>query len=113
MTALRDITLLVNGQEYAVRVEPRKTLADTIREDCRLTGTHLGCEHGVCGACTILVDDAPVSSCIYPAVLAAGRQVWTAAGLATRMPEVRDRFLERNHVEPAEADPARFHRGRL
>ena len=59
-----DLTLLVNGRNQQVRVEPRKTLADTLREDCGLTGTHLGCEHGVCGACTILADGQPVRSCL-------------------------------------------------
>jgi hypothetical protein len=54
-----DLALNVNGFEHRVRVEPRKTLADTVREDCGLTGTHLGCEHGVCGACTVLVDGEP------------------------------------------------------
>ncbi|HET7717729.1 MAG TPA: 2Fe-2S iron-sulfur cluster-binding protein [Bauldia sp.] len=56
----RTITLNVNGAAYAIAVEPRRTLADALREDCRLTGTHLGCEHGVCGACTVLVDGDPV-----------------------------------------------------
>ncbi|MDE0058853.1 MAG: 2Fe-2S iron-sulfur cluster-binding protein, partial [Defluviicoccus sp.] len=53
MTAPREISFTVNGDARTIRVEPRKTLADAIREDCGLTGTHLGCEHGVCGACTI------------------------------------------------------------
>ena len=54
------VNLIVNGRRRRVFVEPRKTLADTLREDCGLTGTHLGCEHGVCGACTILLDGAAV-----------------------------------------------------
>ena len=83
MTAPRNITLLVNGREYSVRVEPRKTLADTIREDCGLTGTHLGCEHGVCGACTILVDGAPVRSCLLFAVQCEGMEIETVEGLAS------------------------------
>ena len=53
-----DITLDINGAAYEVTVEPRRTLADVIRDDCGLTGTHIGCEHGVCGACTVLVDGA-------------------------------------------------------
>ena len=57
-----DVTLNVNGRSYEVRVEPRRTLADTLRDNCGLTGTHLGCEHGVCGACTILADGHPVRS---------------------------------------------------
>ena len=79
----RDITLLVNGREYSVQVEPRKTLADTIREDCGLTGTHLGCEHGVCGACTILMDGSPVRSCLLFAVQCQGTAIETVEGLAT------------------------------
>ncbi|MGH8950256.1 MAG: (2Fe-2S)-binding protein [Acidimicrobiia bacterium] len=83
MTTPRDITLMVNGEEYPVRVEPRKTLADTIREDCGLTGTHLGCEHGVCGACTILIDGSPVRSCLLFAVQCEGVAIETVEGLAT------------------------------
>jgi carbon-monoxide dehydrogenase small subunit len=62
------VTLTVNGRSYGVEVEPRKTLADTLREDCGLTGTHLGCEHGVCGACTVLIDGGPVRACLLFAV---------------------------------------------
>jgi carbon-monoxide dehydrogenase small subunit len=83
MTEARNITLLVNGRDYSVRVEPRKSLADTIREDCGLTGTHLGCEHGVCGACTILVDGSPVRSCLLFAVQCEGMEIETVEGLAS------------------------------
>ncbi|MCU1345528.1 MAG: (2Fe-2S)-binding domain protein, partial [Acidimicrobiia bacterium] len=55
-----SIALTINGQAHSAVVEPRKTLADFLREDCRLTGTHLGCEHGVCGACTVLLDGRAV-----------------------------------------------------
>jgi carbon-monoxide dehydrogenase small subunit len=65
-----------------VRVEPRRTLADALREDCGLTGTHLGCEHGVCGACTVLVDGEPVRSCLMFAVQAEGAAIRTVEGLA-------------------------------
>lgn len=82
MTELTDVTLQVNGRSYQVRVEPRKTLADTIREDCRLTGTHLGCEHGVCGACTVLADGQPVRSCLLFAVQCEGLELRTVEGLA-------------------------------
>jgi aerobic carbon-monoxide dehydrogenase small subunit len=78
-----DITFTVNGEERMVRVEPRRSLADALREDCGLTGTHLGCEHGVCGACTVLVDDQPVRSCLMFAVQAEGARVRTVEGLAT------------------------------
>jgi len=83
MISRRNITLLVNGHEYSVDIEPRKTLADTIREDCGLTGTHLGCEHGVCGACTILVDGSPVRSCLLFAVQCQGMEIETVEGLAS------------------------------
>lgn len=77
-----SLTLEVNGRSYDVLVEPRKTLADTIREDCGLTGTHLGCEHGVCGACTILADGQPVRSCLMFAVQCEGVELRTVEGLA-------------------------------
>ena len=77
-----DLTLEVNGETHAVSVEPRRTLADALRMDCGLTGTHLGCEHGVCGACTVLLDDRPVRSCLMFAVQAEGAAVRTVEGLA-------------------------------
>jgi carbon-monoxide dehydrogenase small subunit len=78
------VTLNVNGTDHAVAVEPRRTLADAIREECGQTGTHTGCEHGVCGACTILLDGEPVRSCLMFAVQAAGRKIRTVEGLAAR-----------------------------
>ena len=83
MNDARDLVLTVNGHDHAVRVEPRRTLADAIREDCGLTGTHIGCEHGVCGACTVLLDGAPVRSCLMFAVQAAGKPIRTVEGLAS------------------------------
>jgi carbon-monoxide dehydrogenase small subunit len=77
-----DLVLRVNDRTYEVRVEPRRTLADALREDCGLTGTHLGCEHGVCGACTVLVDGDPVRSCLMFAVQAKGAAIRTVEGLA-------------------------------
>ena len=77
-----DITLDINGAAHEVSVEPRRTLTDVIRDDCGLTGTHLGCEHGVCGACTVLVDGAPVRSCLMFAVQANGKKIRTVEGLA-------------------------------
>jgi len=76
------VTLRVNGEDRRVVVEPRKTLADTLRENCGLTGTHLGCEHGVCGACTVLLDGAAVRSCLLFAVQAEGAEVTTIEGLS-------------------------------
>jgi len=82
MTAKIDVSFSVNGAPYTVSVEPRRTLGDALREDCGLTGTHLGCEHGVCGACTVLVDDTPVRSCLMFAVQAEGARIRTVEGLA-------------------------------
>ncbi|WP_083897870.1 (2Fe-2S)-binding protein [Nocardia vinacea] len=76
------IEFTVNGERAAIDVEPRKTLADALREDLGLTGTHLGCEHGVCGACTILVDGGPVRACLMFAVQADGSSVTTVEGMA-------------------------------
>ena len=75
------ITVTVNGEARRAHVEARKTLADFLREDCALTGTHLGCEHGVCGACTVLLDGAAVRSCLIFAVQAEGAEVTTVEGL--------------------------------
>jgi carbon-monoxide dehydrogenase small subunit len=72
----------VNGTVQARSVEPRRTLADFLREDCGLTGTHLGCEHGVCGACTVLVDGEAVRACLVFAVQAEGADVTTVEGLS-------------------------------
>jgi carbon-monoxide dehydrogenase small subunit len=77
------VLLTVNGRRRAATVEPRLTLADFLREHCRLTGTHLGCEHGVCGACTVLVDGAAVRSCLMFAVQADGADVTTIEGIAS------------------------------
>ena len=83
MSDKQDVTFTVNGETRMIRVEPRRSLADALREDCGLTGTHLGCEHGVCGACTVLVDNEPVRSCLMFAVQAEGARVRTVEGLAT------------------------------
>jgi aerobic carbon-monoxide dehydrogenase small subunit len=77
-----EITLTINGRQYPIRVEPRRTLVDAIRDDCGQTGTHIGCEHGVCGACTILVDGEPMRACLMFAVQAEGKQLRTVEGLA-------------------------------
>lgn len=78
----RSITLTVNGHNHELLVEPRKLLADALREDCRLTGTHIGCEHGVCGACTVLVDGKPVRSCLTYAIQMEGHEVSTIESVA-------------------------------
>jgi carbon-monoxide dehydrogenase small subunit len=76
------IALTVNGRRRSVDVEPRKLLADVLREELELTGTHLGCEHGVCGACTVLCDGRPVRSCLMFGVQADGARIETVEGLA-------------------------------
>jgi len=75
------IVVTVNGQPRRATVEPRLTLADFLRERCQLTGTHLGCEHGVCGACTVLLDEQAVRSCLIFAVQADGAEVTTVEGI--------------------------------
>ena len=77
-----DITLTINGCDHAISVEPRKTLVDAIREECGQTGTHIGCEHGICGTCTIIIDGDAVRSCLMFAVQAQGRKIRTVEGLA-------------------------------
>jgi carbon-monoxide dehydrogenase small subunit len=77
-----DISLSVNGAAYTRAVEPRLLLSDFLRHDIGLTGTHVGCEHGVCGACTVLMDGEPVRSCLVFAVQADGHELTTVEGLA-------------------------------
>jgi aerobic-type carbon monoxide dehydrogenase small subunit (CoxS/CutS family) len=76
------IRVEINGRPYEGAVEPRTLLSDFLRHDCGLTGTHVGCEHGVCGACTVQLDGEPVRSCLLLAVQADGRSVRTVEGLA-------------------------------
>jgi carbon-monoxide dehydrogenase small subunit len=78
-----EIEVRVNGTTRRGRVEPRLTLADFLREECHLTGTHLGCEHGVCGACTVLLDGAAVRSCLVFAVQTRGAEITTIEGIAS------------------------------
>ena len=78
-----DVRLKVNGRDYELRLAPRMTLLDAIRDECGLTGTHMGCEHGVCGACTVLLDGAPIRACLMFAVQADGAAIRTVEGLAT------------------------------
>jgi aerobic-type carbon monoxide dehydrogenase small subunit (CoxS/CutS family) len=81
MTAVVDIELHVNGERHRIVVEPRQTLADELRDQCGLTGTHLCCEHGVCGACTVMVDGCAIRSCLMFAVQAQGMRIVTIEGL--------------------------------
>jgi len=75
------VRMVVNGEVREATVEPRLTLADFLRERCHLTGTHLGCEHGICGACTVLVDGAAARSCLMLAVQAEGAEITTIEGI--------------------------------
>jgi aerobic carbon-monoxide dehydrogenase small subunit len=83
-----QVSFAVNGRREQIDVEPRRTLADALREDLGLTGTHLGCEQGVCGACTVLLDGEPVRSCLMLAVQADGSSLTTVEGLAAESGEL-------------------------
>jgi aerobic carbon-monoxide dehydrogenase small subunit len=99
MSERRAITLTINGNDHMVTVEPRRTLVDVIRDDCGQTGTHIGCEHGVCGACTVLIDDEPVRSCLMFAVQAEGHRIRTVEGLqqGERLHPMQEAFM-RHHA---------------
>lgn len=101
MTAKRSITVTINGQAHTGEVEPRRTLADFLRDDLSLTGTHLGCEHGVCGNCTVLVDGESVRSCLMFAVQADGHQVLTVEGMANgdEFHPLQDAFWEHHGLQ--------------
>jgi carbon-monoxide dehydrogenase small subunit len=85
---LRRIDLKINGKEYSCEVEPRLLLSDFLRHELGLTGTHVGCEHGVCGACTVLFDGQAVRSCLMFAVQAQGHEITTVEGLAESQEEL-------------------------
>jgi carbon-monoxide dehydrogenase small subunit len=95
------ITVTVNGTPHQRSVEPRLLLSDFLRHHLDLTGTHVGCEHGVCGACTILLDGEPVRSCLIFAVQADGREVITVEGLGTRekLHPIQEAFREAHGVQ--------------
>ena len=92
MTHSQAIRLTVNGQVYERQVEPRMLLSDFLRHGLDLTGTHVGCEQGVCGACTILLDGLPVRSCLIFAIQAAGRELTTVEGLARVQADGKERL---------------------
>lgn len=94
-----EVTLNVNGELYTLRTESRRTLVDVLRDDCGLTGTHIGCEHGVCGACTVLVDGKPVRSCLMFAVQAHGTEIETVEGLSStgQLHPLQQSFID-NHA---------------
>jgi carbon-monoxide dehydrogenase small subunit len=96
------VRLTVNGEQRRAVVEPRKTLADVLREDLGLTGTHVGCEHGVCGACTVLLDGASVRSCLIFAVQAQGADLVTVEGLTPPeggLSDVQNAFREEHGLQ--------------
>ena len=97
----RAIRVTVNGRSYERTVEVRKTLADFLRDDLELTGTHLGCEHGVCGACTVVVDGAAVRSCLLFAAQVNGREIQTVEGLADgdRLNPLQEAFREHHGLQ--------------
>jgi aerobic-type carbon monoxide dehydrogenase small subunit (CoxS/CutS family) len=98
----RSIKLTVNGRAYEGLVEPRVTLADYLRDDLDLTGTHLGCEHGVCGACTLLMDGQAVRSCLMLAVQADGHELQTVEGLASddgTLHPIQEAFAEEHALQ--------------
>jgi carbon-monoxide dehydrogenase small subunit len=101
MTEKRDITLTINGHAHAIRVEPRRTLVDAIRDECGQTGTHIGCEHGVCGACTIIVDGEAVRSCLMFAVQADGKAIRTVEGLASgdKLHPLQQAFIDHHGLQ--------------
>jgi carbon-monoxide dehydrogenase small subunit len=97
-----SIQVTVNGRLRQATVEPRLTLADFIRERCQLTGTHLGCEHGVCGACTIIMDGRAVRSCLIFAVQADGGEITTVEGIADpdgTLSPVQEAFREHHGLQ--------------
>jgi len=98
---MTKLALTVNGERHVIDVEPRHTLADALRERCGKTGTNLGCEHGVCGACTVLVDGEPARACLLFAVQLEGKSIRTVEGLAQdgRLHELQRAFMEHHALQ--------------
>ena len=96
-----DVTLNINGENFIAEVEPRRTLVDVVRDDCGQTGTHIGCEHGVCGACTVLLDGEPVRACLMFAIQADGRRIRTVEGLASgdRLHPIQEAFMKHHALQ--------------
>ena len=101
MTHTYDISLTVNGEPLTARVEARKSLVDFLREDLSLTGSHIGCEHGVCGACTVRVDGEVVRGCLMLAVQCDGASVETIEGVSDtgEIADLQDAFEKRNALQ--------------
>jgi carbon-monoxide dehydrogenase small subunit len=101
MNDLFNVMITVNGTQYGRAIEPRLLLSDFLRHDLGLTGTHVGCEHGVCGACTVLFDGEPVRSCLMFAVQADGHEILTVEGLGTmdNLHPLQEAFREAHAVQ--------------
>ena len=101
MSDLSNVTVTVNGTRYERAVEPRLLLSDFLRHELGLTGTHVGCEHGVCGACTVLFDGEPIRSCLMFAVQANGHEILTVEGLGTMedLHPLQEAFREAHAVQ--------------
>ena len=101
MSEKRQVTLTINGKEYSGQVEPRRLLVDFLREDLGLTGSHVGCEHGICGACTILVNGEAARSCLMLAVQANGAKLMTIEGLAEdgKLHPLQEAFWEHHGLQ--------------
>ena len=98
MSQKQTVRIKVNGKERTAEVEPRRTLADLLREDLNLTGTHLGCEHGVCGSCTVVCNGQAIRSCLMFAIQADGAEVLTVEGLSEgeRLHPIQEAFAEQH-----------------
>src|SRR3984885_6282245 len=96
-----DITLTINGHDHPIAVEARKTLVDAIREDCGQTGTHIGCEHGICGTCTVILGDDAVRACLMFAVQAQGKNIRTVEGLAVgdKLHPLQQAFIDHHGLQ--------------
>lgn len=101
MSEKTAITLNINGRDHSIKTEPRRTLVDAIREDCGQTGTHIGCEHGICGACTVIVNGEPVRSCLMFAVQADGARIRTVEGLAqgNKLHPMQQAFMDHHGLQ--------------
>ena len=101
MSQKQTVRIKVNGKERTAEVEPRRTLADLLREDLNLTGTHLGCEHGVCGSCTVVCNGQAIRSCLMFAIQADGADVLTVEGLSEgeRLHPIQEAFAEQHGAQ--------------
>ena len=101
MTNRMDIALTVNHKQYSRNIEPRMLLSDFLRHELGLTGTHVGCEHGVCGACTVLFDGQPVRSCLMFAIQADGHEITTIEGIGTidNLHPIQESFVEAHGLQ--------------